>query len=668
MSNRQDSAEGYARSINSAVLYVNSQEQWMVGGAGQTVAQYQAVSFGGLSHLSDAVGVEALAALKNGDGYSLIARSTTDASVFYGAELDASGRITSVKGLTNAELFAAEVALGEDLNDNGGIGDGMVLLDDGLGADLYVDGLGGLQIRNAQGAFVPLQFGGGQLTLAALGDNLEITKIVASGSGFQAFVTDAAGNVYSAGLNSSGTTTAVTQLGAGDIRTAQQSGLDVAERSDLAADAGWTAVLKVAALKAQVEQLTQGGQKIGHAGLVQLVDTAIAQAGGAGNAVGQNVVDDLRAVAARGKALFASTAADGSTSADYLSHVFSKMVNSSKANNFYTGGEAKASALGNLSDASTAGQLQKLANKWLLGLDNPNPTTEGDTANPAAAAASGVYKTFAGSLVVDGISFSDVFQGSAGDCYLLAAAAALAQSRPGVVQSMFTDNGVGASGVQTFGVRLYDANGQANWVTVSNQFVVKSAGDTGAAYAKLTNAAKPAGAELWMPLLEKAYAQMNETGVLQRGANDGKNAMFAIEGGLAEAGIFITGRGAYSFDSTVTESTTMNGIASQLVKPVPAGSTALDEVVRYINAGKTVFIGSQNKTQDASGKTLFTGGHAYMAFDADTTSATNTTVKVFNPWGDTTGATDANHVAPFTVDLAQLVGVNGYSVWMFDLA
>ena len=88
---------------------------------------------------------------------------------------------------------------------------------------------------------------------------------------------------------------------------------------------------------------------------------------------------------------------------------------------------------------------------------------------------------------------------------------------------------------------------------------------------------------------------------------------------------------------------------------MPAGNTALAEVAKYVNGGQAVWISSEKVTQDAAGKTLFTDGHAYMAYDADPGNPTNTSVQVFNPWGATSAASDAGYVAPFAADLAQIV-------------
>ena len=203
----------------------------------------------------------------------------------------------------------------------------------------------------------------------------------------------------------------------------------------------------------------------------------------------------------------------------------------------------------------------KLRDKWLLGMDLPDPRTEGDTANPGAAAATGVYKPFSGILVdANGFNTTDVRQGSAGTCYLLASAAFVAETetyaRSGSTQAagvasyktameqVFSANG-GAT--PTWGVRFFDMYGKPHWVTVNNQLAAANSTAASPLYAKAVTS--PAGStELWMPLLEKAYAQANEIGIFGRDAS--VNAYFAIEGGLAEPVAALVGGGVTFFDNS----------------------------------------------------------------------------------------------------------------------
>lgn len=660
------SSVAYARHIGTAVLYVGTDGTWSVGRVGQKVSEYQSVKFNGQGGVhDDSFEVTALAAeLRNDGGYVLYLQSNQNPAQFFEATTDAQGNLTGAKALSNAELFAAEVRYGIDLNYNGGLGDAMVLVDAGS-VNLYLDGLGGYQLQQTDGSFRPLQFAGQAVTLDML-EGFEIETVVPkTGGGYQIYVRDEDDNLFELGTDQAGGVDAGTihTVGSAQIAELEKSlGEDINAGGDTPVAAGWTSLLKTAGVKAQVEALTANHAKINHAGLVKIVDAAIDSAGSANNQIGADLFNDLKAIAARGKELFTAPDLAG-TETGYLLDVFNQLVNGSKANNFYTGGQTQTQTLGNLSPSATASTLQKLEAKWLLGQDLPNPTTEGDTANPNAAAASGVYKAFNAELI-SGASAFDVNQGSAGTCYLLASMAAVAQVNPTALNSVFVANGSSTDGLQTWGVRFFDTNGKVHWVTANNQFVVKNPEDTETAYSKVkgVDAQGNPTKELWAPLLEKAYAQANELQIFGRTTQT--NSMLAIEGGLAEAVVNVAGGKVTTFTDEVT---TYNGNSILQTSVVPTGSTALEQYTKAMNEGKVLFVVSGATTNDANGAKLFVPGHAYMAYDADTSNPSNTSVKVYNPWGvsvSTAQEPTPTYLAPFDMDVATLVGTNGISVWI----
>ena len=318
--------------------------------------------------------------------------------------------------------------------------------------------------------------------------------------------------------------------------------------------------------------------------------------------------------------------------------------------------------LGYLSADSAVDVLQKLENKWLLGKDLPNPNSQGDTAKPGTFAASGVYKAFDGQLIAGTTAAFDVSQGSAGTCYLLAGIAAVAHVNPSAFNALFASNGVGADGAPTWGVRFYDTAGKPHWVSVNNQLVVRNAEDTTAAYTKVkgTDASGASVAELWAPLVEKAYAQANELQIFARQKE--VNAMFAIEGGWAEGIVNVAGGKVTQFGEFAQSNYNNNPLLN--ITTVPDGSSPLAEYTKALNAGKPIFMASYITTKDADGKVLLTGGHAFMVYDADLNSSTNTTVKVYNPWGPTDAANPSFHIAPFDSDLLTLVGTKDIYFWV----
>ncbi|NBS82672.1 MAG: hypothetical protein EBS62_13040 [Betaproteobacteria bacterium] len=110
-------------------------------------------------------------------------------------------------------------------------------------------------------------------------------------------------------------------------------------------------------MKNEIESQLANTGRIDHAGLLKLMQVVITgmESSGAG-VVGDAIVGDLRVIASRGKALFSSLDLAGNETT-YLAYVFDKMVNGSKANQFFTGGQTKVQSLGNLSSDSTVAQL-----------------------------------------------------------------------------------------------------------------------------------------------------------------------------------------------------------------------------------------------------------------------------------------------------------------------
>lgn len=667
--NRDLSAEAHARHIGTAILYITPDGSWAIGKMGQKVSEYKPISIGGQTGLNDdTFEFTALAAEARPEGgYLLYLRSNANTSQFIEAVLDDAGHITTGKVMTIEDVYAAEVKWKVDLNGNGGLGNEMVLIDAGK-VNLFIDGIGNYQIQQTDKSFKPLTFAGQALSQDLLvKGGFQIESVVPKeGGGYQIYVRDANDNVIELGTEAGGEVQAQTlqvlnstQLAAAETKT----GEDLNGKNDTPAATGWTSTLKTAAIRTEVETQTANGGKITHTGLVKIVDAAIHAAGGASNKIGEDIFNDLKAIAARGKDLFTHKDLTGNESG-YLTYVLDKLVNGSKANNFYTGGTAQKQNLDNLSADATADTLQKLENKWLLGLDLPNPNTQGDTANPNATAASGSYKAFNAELIAGGPAAFDVNQGSAGTCYLLASIASIAKVNPDTFNATFVSNGTGANGAPTWGVRFFDTKGNVHWVTVNNQLVVRNPDDTDAAYTKVkgVDAQGQPTQELWAPLVEKAYAQANELDIFGRQKTE--NAMFAIEGGLAEAVVNVAGGKVTTFTDSVT---VYNGNDILKTSVIPEGSTALAEYTKALNSNKVVFVVSMANSKDAGGATLLTSGHAFMAFDADPNSSTNTTVKVYNPWGvsaRTEATPNPSFISTFDSDLVTLVGTEGVSFWI----
>jgi Calpain family cysteine protease len=231
--------------------------------------------------------------------------------------------------------------------------------------------------------------------------------------------------------------------------------------------------------------------------------------------------------------------------------------------------------------------MEKLINKWFLGLDRPT--------------AGGTYRQIAGTLFVNGATYADIKQGYLGDCYFMASLCETALRSPAAISNMFVVNGDG-----TYTVKFYN-NGQAAYVTVDSYLPTNGAGRL--IYAGLGKLYNDAGNELWTALAEKAYVQINEMGWLRSGLpGNGQNSYSAIEGGYIYAALGqITGQRTTAFAMT-------------------SGGSSFTTFVNAYNAGK--LIGFASKSNPTSSKVV--GGHAYAVVGYN---AANGTVTLFNPWG-----------------------------------
>ena len=241
--------------------------------------------------------------------------------------------------------------------------------------------------------------------------------------------------------------------------------------------------------------------------------------------------------------------------------------------------------------AGTSGaMLEQRVDKWFLGADHP--------------AANGTYVQFAGSLFVNGPSYTDIRQGTLGDCYFMSSLAETALKDPSTITNMFVVNGDG-----TYTVRFYN-NGLPQYVTVDTYLPASANGraifgNYGALYSNADN-------ELWPALAEKAYVQINELGWLRAGITSGQNSYTAIASGYIYAALGqITGQSTKWFTYT-------------------AGATNFTAFVNAYNQGKSIVFAS--KSVPASLQIV--ANHCYAVVDYN---AVSQTITLFNPWGIDSG-------------------------------
>ena len=280
--------------------------------------------------------------------------------------------------------------------------------------------------------------------------------------------------------------------------------------------------------------------------------------------------------------------ADALGLADHVRVLAAKVVQGDRGNRLYQG-----DALGNLRNGSDQDHLDKLVDKWFLGKDHP---TTPHTYQPAG-----------GDLFRSGVSYTDVDQGALADCYFVSALAALAHRSPSRVQDMFIDNGDG-----TYTVRFYTSRG-ADYVTVDRDLPTDANGRL--VYANMGDHYASTSNELWVPLAEKAYAQLAEAGSVGWWGRRMWRTVFAdnsykgIEGG--------------SFEHAIRE------IAGERARQSRLGASSRQSIVDAYNAGDMVAIGTKDHVSQGS---PFVGDHSYALIGVDPASGDFT---LYNPHGST---------------------------------
>ncbi|MCK5557368.1 MAG: hypothetical protein KAJ01_03255, partial [Candidatus Hydrogenedentes bacterium] len=205
------------------------------------------------------------------------------------------------------------------------------------------------------------------------------------------------------------------------------------------------------------------------------------------------------------------------------------------------------------------------------------------------------YSNFANrELFVGGADYDDVRQGSVGDCYYLASLSSLADTDPQIIEQMVTSLGDG-----TYAIRFY-RSGQEVYLRVDADLPVYSNGSL--TYAKLS----PQG-ELWVPIVEKAYAHFRYN----------QNSYQSISGGW--------------MDTVYRE---VSGGSTQW-RYTSGSITSLASYIRsYLNAGYSLTLGSYS-----SAASPVVGSHAYVIKSIDA----NNNVTVYNPWGVDGRSWDSNY-------------------------
>jgi hypothetical protein len=376
----------------------------------------------------------------------------------------------------------------------------------------------------------------------------------------------------------------------------------------------WTSTLADPTIKATVEQAVADAS-VTYQEMLGLLQ------GAAAGGISAAEFSDLQAVYANAQTMFAS---------DYLRAISHGVIHANPANAKWWGGagaSAQVADLGNMAAGMSEQKAGWLVDKWFLGKDLPMPVVGGDTANNKASSGVFSYTLASGPLFVAGAAPTDVNQGNAGTCYLVAALGSIADVNGDFITSAFIDNGNG-----TWGVRFY-LNDAPVYVTVDASVPVGTSGKI----ALSGNATQSPDGELWVTLFEKAYAQLNTYADINNSQSwSGEASYQAVEGGWANPIRQITNQ-TYTYYSAYYSGVPDNYKAGELVSTNSA--TYKQTIIDGLAGGAVGWLGSFGETTDAgNGLRNLVSGHAFMILGYE--AATDSFV-IRNPWGGAGGGYNA---------------------------
>ncbi len=202
----------------------------------------------------------------------------------------------------------------------------------------------------------------------------------------------------------------------------------------------------------------------------------------------------------------------------------------------------------------------------------------------------------------DEVAMDDVSQGRLGDCYFVAALAAIANKNPDAVRRMIKDNGDG-----TYTVTFHEGGE----VVVDDQFPTQGGQ---VAYARPGDQDAKDGKELWVMLIEKAWAKLKGGYEEIRGSKvrmKSEDAMEALTGNKTTT-IYTSSKD----DKTLLE---LLAAAADKGLPMTAGVYTQDRF-----------------DQETLQKMRSQGVHANHAYAVVNVDRAKGTVELYNPWGKET--------------------------------
>ena len=252
--------------------------------------------------------------------------------------------------------------------------------------------------------------------------------------------------------------------------------------------------------------------------------------------------------------------------------------------------------LDSTSDETTAGAVHRVGS-FLSGtfgsvtLNAPLALNGQNLADPTITGESSGYRNFSNKPLFSkyGPTADDIYQGSIGDCYLLASLGAIAKANAQLIRQSVVELGDGTYAVQ------FTNGSTKTFVRVDGDLPID---DYGLAYAK-----QGRQGSIWTALVEKAYAFFRY--------NQGSYA--SLDGGFMND---VYGHMGLSNASALFTASNAQSLLQQLKAD--------------LDAGKAVTFGTKLEVGDAP----LTAGHAYMV-DAVITDSSGqfTALRLRNPWG-----------------------------------
>jgi predicted RNA-binding protein with TRAM domain len=373
----------------------------------------------------------------------------------------------------------------------------------------------------------------------------------------------------------------------------------------------WTNDLQNGSLKSLAQQASSDNN-FSYDEMLSILQSA------ADNGITSSEYSDLKSIYSNSEDSFAS---------NYVKTISYNAIYTNPSNSKWWGGvtaAGNAQPMGDMQVGMSETKANWLVDKWFLGLDTPMPVSGGDTATGKASYGVYNYASSEGQLFIDGAEASDLSQGGAGTCYFVASMGIVANLSGYAIEDNFTDNGNG-----TYGVKFF-FNDEEVYTTVNLDLPITPnwGGKEGAIFT--SNQDHDLDGEIWMSLMEKAYAQINSQIDTRSGSVSppGERSYQDIEGGWASPIKHLTNLDYTHYSSYFTR--TGDSFYSDYKRSTNP-DTYKQVIIDALNEGRPCYLSSQGNTFDSSGKRKLVEGHGFIILDYDSDTDKFT---LRNPWGD----------------------------------